>query len=156
MSNAPNNSAGVKQPRWRVGERTAAAMAYARRTSGCRSWDEFFALLLAKWEGQASALPESRLHKELEQIRALLEHSASRAEVLRLLEESHGEDLQVLQTGQDQLAGQVQRLVGLLGLALGIREPPARVPLPHQPPPPSGTETRGAEVLRKIRHRQLS
>lgn len=156
MSNAPNKSAGVKQPRWRVAESTAAAMAYARRASGCQSWDEFFALLLAKWEGQGEAIPESRVLKEIHQIRAFLEHSSSRAEVLCLLEESHGESLQVLQTGQDQLSSLLQRLVGLLELAMGVAEPTTRLPSPHPSSASAPSESRGAEVLRKIRNRQLS
>ncbi|MCC7518210.1 MAG: hypothetical protein IT578_03385 [Verrucomicrobiae bacterium] len=145
----------TKRIQLRLSEGIRARMAVDFRQSGCRSWDEFFALLLAKWEGQGEAIPESRVLKELHQVRSFLEHSASRVEILCLLEESHGEDLHVLQTGQEQLAGQVQRLVGLLALALGVGEPTGHASSPRQPPPSVAAESRGAEVLRKIRHRQL-
>ena len=145
-----------KRIQLRLSEGIRARMAVDFRQSGCRSWDEFFAILLAKWEGQGDAIPESRFLKELQQLRSFLEHSASRAEVLCLLAESNGESLHVLQTGQDQLGGQLQRLIGLLELAMGRGESPARAPLPHQPPSSTASESRGDEVLRKIRNRQLS
>lgn len=131
-------------------------MAVDFRQSGCRSWDEFFAHLLAKWENHGELVPESHLLRELHQVRAFLEHGASRAEVLCLLEEAHGETLQILQTGQDQLSSLLQRLVGLLELAMGVAEPSVRAGALHPSLPSAPSESRGAEVLRKIRNRQLS
>ncbi|MCC7518431.1 MAG: hypothetical protein IT578_04510 [Verrucomicrobiae bacterium] len=145
----------TKRIQLRLSEGVRARMAVDFRQSGCRSWDEFFENLLSKWEGQGTPSPESRVLRELRQQQPLLERAVARGEALQALAEATGENLQTVQTHLEQVSTQNQRLIGLLELAMGVGQetPPRAV---STPPPSAAPESRGAEVLRKIRNRQLS
>ncbi len=118
-----------RQPRWRVTEETAVRLAFIRRERGCKSWDEFFQMMIIQFAQKSSPESDPVPLPPAKRVLIQLDHlHQSQAKILTSLE-AQNETSHATQTILEETHRLLNALKALLELAIKLEDPGEESPV---------------------------